>query len=388
MSQKAQCLFLLREYKKSVETWTFLLELDPTNAMARAKKKDTEKMLTKLRFEEAIHVPEMKLTQSIIDLIDEQDPVGLASYNGPKLSASLSDINMNFIKSLVSHFKDKKKIHEKYAMQIMFHALQIFSCQESLLKISFPTNAQMTICGDVHGQFDDLVNIFNLFGWPTWNSENDEGHYYLFNGDFVDRGPQSIEVILLLLSLKSLFPKSFFMARGNHESTHCNKIYGFEKEVLSKYGEDMFRLFEQVFHSIPLCHVIQERIFVTHGGLPPNPRVSLDEIKKIDRYHDPSAQGDSLMHHLLWADPREEPGAGPSARGTSISFGPDITESFLSFNRLDVLVRSHEYQEEGYKISQGGKCITIFSAPCYMNGTNKGAVINVSSDGSMKFQQF
>ena len=116
----------------------------------------------------------------------------------------------------------------------------------------------MSICGDIHGQYLDFLNIFEKFGAPSMS------HYYLFNGDFVDRGPASIPCILTLLCLKILYPTTFFMARGNHESSQINKLYGFYKDLTVKYSEDdnTFTFFQQLFDTLPLCHVIQDKIFV------------------------------------------------------------------------------------------------------------------------------
>lgn len=117
----------------------------------------------------------------------------------------------------------------------------------------------MTLCGDIHGQFLDLVNIFELYGFPSTS------HYYLFNGDFVDRGPASIPCILTLFALKCLFPDTFFMARGNHESFHINKLYGFETDIRSVYPEDdnTYLFFQNAFEALPLCHVVQDKLFVS-----------------------------------------------------------------------------------------------------------------------------
>lgn len=134
------------------------------------------------------------------------------------------------------------------------------SPRSPLVRVDVPHNCKITICGDVHGQFLDLINIFEINGWPS------KSHYYLFNGDFVDRGPFSVETILTLLSLKCAFPSSFFMNRGNHETSTMNKIYGFEAELTKKYSSypELFGLFQDLFNSLPLCHVIQSEIFVSY----------------------------------------------------------------------------------------------------------------------------
>jgi serine/threonine-protein phosphatase 5 len=135
-------------------------------------------------------------------------------------------------------------------------------------------------------------------GWP-----NEENHY-LFNGDFVDRGSFSFEVVTTLFSMKCLFPNSFHLIRGNHETDDMNKMYGFEGEVKAKHSEIMYKAFSEVFCALPLCSVINKKIFVTHGGLFTRDDVKLDEIRTIDRFCQPKDSND-LMSELLWSDPKE-----------------------------------------------------------------------------------
>ena len=130
-----------------------------------------------------------------------------------------------------------------------------------LLNFQVPEEKKFTICGDIHGQYYDLLNIFEQNGKPS------EENPYLFNGDFVDRGSFSVECIFVLLSYKLLYPNHFFMSRGNHESENMNKMYGFEGEVKAKYSPNMVDLFTEVYNWLPLSHCINERVLVMHGGL-------------------------------------------------------------------------------------------------------------------------
>ncbi|KAG1468455.1 hypothetical protein G6F56_003821 [Rhizopus delemar] len=251
----------------------------------------------------------------------------------------------------------------------------------SLIDIKIPLDGHMTVCGDVHGQFYDFINIFEMNGYP------DEKHTYLFNGDFVDRGSFSVEVILTLFAYKCLYPNNLYLARGNHETDNMNKVYGFEGEVKAKFSEMMFKLFSETFNALPLAHVIGEKIFVTHGGLFSRDNVTLDEIRKIDRSGQPGSDG--LMCELLWSDPQPEMGRGTSKRGVGIQFGPDVTKNFLDTNGLDMIIRSHEVKEEGYVIEHDGKCVTVFSAPNYCDTVgNKGALINITPDLKMDYVTF
>ncbi|WAR19748.1 PPP5-like protein [Mya arenaria] len=192
-----------------------------------------------------------------------------------------------------------------------------------------------TVCGDIHGQYYDLLNIFKINGMPS-----ESNPYCIFT----------------LFSLKLLYPNHFFMARGNHESFTMNQMYGFEGEVKHKYTQKMAELFTEVFNWLPLCHCINEKILVMHGGLFKDETVTLDDIRKCDRNHQPPEQG--VMCDLLWSDPQPQCGVSESKRGTGTQFGPDITKRFLQRNKLDYVIRSHEVKAQGYEVAHDGKCIT------------------------------
>ena len=144
-----------------------------------------------------------------------------------------------------------------------------------------PDGTHFTVCGDVHGQFFDMCNIFDLNGPPS--AENP----YLFNGDFVDRGSYSTEVIMTLLAYKCMDPSCVHLVRGNHETAAMNKMYGFDGEVKAKYSVKLADLFQEVFQYLPLAVVLGEKVFVVHGGLFSRDGVTLDDLRKIDRFHEP-----------------------------------------------------------------------------------------------------
>ena len=193
------------------------------------------------------------------------------------------------------------------------------------------------------------------------------------------RGSFSVETIFTLFGFKLLFPDHFFLSRGNHESDVMNKMYGFEGEVRSMYSAKMAELFTEIFNYLPLCHLINGKIFICHGGLFSEDGVTLDKIRKVNRNKQPPDEG--IMCDLLWSDPQEYPGRSPSKRGVGIQFGPDVTERFLQENNLLYVIRSHEVKPEGYESHHGGKCWTIFSAPNYCDTIgNKGAFITITGD--------
>ncbi|GBB84911.1 hypothetical protein RclHR1_01150015 [Rhizophagus clarus] len=301
-------------------------------------------------------------------------------YDGPKFDDNI--ITKKFIEEMMEHFKNKKKIHKKYAYQIILEFRKMMLETPTLVDINIPQNSRLTICGDIHGQFYDLINIFKINGVPS------ETNMYLFNGDFIDRGLYGFEVILTLFAYKWLYPKSFYLTRGNHEHITIAETYGFEKEVNTKYSETMFEYFAETFETLPLANLINKKILVVHGGLS-NRDITLDDIKNIYRFTN-YIPANSLMEHLLWSDPRKKHGCDVGKRGgIGIGFGPDVTENFLNRNNLDLLIRSHEAKKEGYEIEHNGKCITIFSAPNYLGiYNNKGAMINIASDLKLTYKTF
>lgn len=250
------------------------------------------------------------------------------SYDGPHLAAEPSATKPDFLVALMDRFKRGKLLHRKYVIQILLAMKHTFASLPSLLRISLPDtpDAHITVCGDTHGQFYDVCNIFALNGLPS------ETNPYLFNGDFVDRGSFSFEVVLTLFAMKLVFPGHVHLLRGNHESKNMNKIYGFEGEVKHKYDDTVMQLFTEVFNWLPLSAVIEDKVLVVHGGLFTDENVTLADIEKIDRNREPPESG--LMSDLMWSDPQPFPGRGPSKRGIGLSFGPDVTKAFLAHNNL------------------------------------------------------
>lgn len=196
------------------------------------------------------------------------------------------------------------------------------------------------------------MELFRLNGTPS------EKHWYLFNGDFVDRGSWSTEIALLLYANKWLRPNAFFLNRGNHETDDMNKVYGFEGECKAKYNERIFKLFSESFSALPLATLIGEKYFVLHGGLFSDDNVTLDDIRKLNRHKQKQPGQAGLMMEMLWTDPQTEPGRGPSKRGVGMQFGPDVTKRFCEKNGLEAIIRSHEVRMEGYEEEHDGKCIT------------------------------
>ncbi|DBA02948.1 TPA: hypothetical protein N0F65_005975 [Lagenidium giganteum] len=370
----------LGHHKKAVKDFRLVVRMKPQDKDARTKLKLCEKIIKEAAFAAAIQ-SERNLPLS--ETIDVNAIVVDPSYDGPHLPEDPLTTSASFITLLMERFKRGKLLHRKYVIQILLEMKKMLSSLPSLLRLSLPdtADAHFTVCGDTHGQFYDVCNIFSLNGMPS------ETNPYLFNGDFVDRGSFSFEVVMTLFVMKLVFPNHVHLLRGNHESKNMNKIYGFEGEVKHKYDDTVMQLFTEVFNWLPLAAVIENKVVVVHGGLFSEENVTLDDIEKIDRNHEPPESG--LMSDLMWSDPQPFPGRGPSKRGIGLSFGPDVTKAFLAHNNLELLVRSHEVKDEGYLVEHDGKCITVFSAPNYCDQMgNKGAFIRFEKDMKPKFTQF
>jgi serine/threonine-protein phosphatase PP1 catalytic subunit len=239
--------------------------------------------------------------------------------------------------------------------------------------------APIKICGDIHGQFYDLLRLFEYGGFPPESN-------YLFLGDYVDRGKQSMETICLLLAYKIKFPENFFLLRGNHECASINRIYGFYDECKRRYNIKLWKAFTECFNAMPVSALIDDKILCMHGGLSPE-LINVDQIRKLPRPTDVPDSG--LLCDLLWSDPDEdnEKGWRPNDRGVSYIFGPDVVEKFLALHNLDLICRAHQVVQDGYKFFASRGLVTIFSAPNYCNEfDNAGAMMSVDETLMCSFQ--
>ncbi|XP_012258338.1 serine/threonine-protein phosphatase 5 [Athalia rosae] len=365
--RRAAAHMSLGKFKQALKDYETVTKARPKDKDAKTKFTECNKIVKKLAFEKAISVEENK--KNVADTINLDDMAIEDEYTGPKLEDN--KVTLQFMEDLIAWYTKQNKLHRKYAYKILLDIKTWFMAQPSLVDITIPDDNKFTICGDIHGQYYDLLNIFEINGLPS------ETNPYLFNGDFVDRGSFSVECIFTLFGFKLLYPNHFFMSRGNHESATMNQMYGFDGEVKAKYSAQMAELFTEVYNWLPLAHCLNNRVLVMHGGLFSRDDVTLAEIREIDRNRQPPEEG--LMCELLWSDPQPQPGRAPSKRGVGVQFGPDVTQKFLELNNLDYIVRSHEVKDNGYEIAHDGKCITVFSAPNYCDTmNNRGAYIKLN----------
>jgi serine/threonine-protein phosphatase 5 len=353
----------LGRYREAMSDFGAVLKVHPRDKLARQKYQSCVKEVKRIAFELAIATDDEKLT---VEEVDWQSCAVPSGYDGPELAMPLT---RESVTAMVEWFRSERVLAKRYAHMLVQSAYRYFVEQPTLVSIELDDSDEkeaklrhLHVCGDVHGQFYDVLNLFDnrsgeLTGAPS------EKNAILFNGDFVDRGSFSCEVILTFLAYKLLYPRHFFMSRGNHESVSMTRMYGFEGECKHKYGPKCYQMFVELFRVLPLAHLINRRVLVVHGGLFSRDDVTLDDIAAVDRVCEPPDAG--VMAELLWSDPQPQLGRWPSKRGVAISFGPDVTADFCQRNDLALVVRSHEVKEQGYELHHNRQCITVFSAPNY-----------------------
>uniref|UniRef100_A0A8C4IAA3 Serine/threonine-protein phosphatase n=1 Tax=Dicentrarchus labrax TaxID=13489 RepID=A0A8C4IAA3_DICLA len=328
------------------------------------------------------------------------------SYTGPRLSFPLSVSDTN---TLLGAFKEQQTLHARYVLQLLYETKKLLKQMPNIIHLSTSYTKEITICGDLHGRLDDLLLIFYKNGLPSAETP------YVFNGDFVDRGKKSVEVVMLLFAYLLLYPDYMHLNRGNHEDHIMNLRYGFTKEVMLKYkthGREILQLFQDVFSLLPVATVIDGKILIVHGGI--SDQTDLDFLSTIERHKVSGSKHvlqvpflDSLssvpppsppQHErewkqivdILWSDPKTQEGCSANTfRGGGCYFGPDITQRLLLQHGLQLLIRSHECKQEGYELCHGGQVITIFSASNYYEeGSNRGAYIKVGRELVPRFYQY
>jgi serine/threonine-protein phosphatase PP1 catalytic subunit len=255
-------------------------------------------------------------------------------------------------------------LKEEEIKMLIDKSLIIIKDQKMLVELEAP----LRVCGDIHGQYYDLLRIFEHCGYPGDNN-------FLFLGDYVDRGKQSLETICLLLAYKIKFPNKVYLLRGNHESSVTNRIYGFYDECKRRYNVRLWRNFTELFNYLPVAALIDEKILCMHGGLSPDLR-NINSISEISRPTDIPDSG--LLCDLLWSDPDKEVlEFDENDRGVSVVFGEKIVNEFNRRNDLDLIIRAHQVVDDGYEFFAQRQLITIFSAPNYCGEFDNSAGIMI-----------
>uniref|UniRef100_A0A0D9WCP8 Serine/threonine-protein phosphatase n=1 Tax=Leersia perrieri TaxID=77586 RepID=A0A0D9WCP8_9ORYZ len=266
--------------------------------------------------------------------------------------------------------------------ELCYAAEQIFMQEPTVLQLKAP----IKVFGDLHGQFGDLMRLFDEYGYPS--TAGDITYIdYLFLGDYVDRGQHSLETITLLLALKIEYPENVHLIRGNHEAADINALFGFRLECIERMGESdgiwAWTRFNQLFNYLPLAAMIEKKIICMHGGI----GRSINTIEQIEKLERPITMdvGSIILMDLLWSDPTENDsveGLRPNARGPGlVTFGPDRVTEFCKRNRLQLIIRAHECVMDGFERFAHGQLITLFSATNYCGTANNAGAILVVGRG-------
>lgn len=284
---------------------------------------------------------------------------------------------MSNIELILEHIKNNRKIEESELTILFKKSIDIFYQEGTLLDLSSP----ISVCGDVHGQFYDVLNLFKIGGKPPQTK-------YLFLGDYVDRGRNSLETLVLLLVYKNMYPDRIYLLRGNHECRKINALYGFYQELVERYGHvGPWKLCNDVFDYLPLAAIIDDKYYCVHGGLSPYIKL-VDEVAMFERIYE--IPDDGPVADMCWSDPDEENRVCwcNNQRGAGKIFGKRPVEEFCQNNMLKCVIRAHQLQMNGYRYIFDDKLITVWSAPNYMYRSNNQAAIMSIGEGEPKFTKF
>ncbi|EPQ53729.1 serine/threonine protein phosphatase 2B [Gloeophyllum trabeum ATCC 11539] len=289
---------------------------------------------------------------------------------------------------LKNHFYREGRLTEEQALWILEKGTALLRAEPNVLSVDAP----ITVCGDIHGQYYDLMKLFEVGGNPADTR-------YLFLGDYVDRGYFSIECVLYLWSLKIWYPDTLFLLRGNHECRHLTDYFTFKLECKHKYSEKIYDACMESFCALPLAAIMNKQFLCIHGGLSPELQ-TIDDLRSIDRFREPPTHG--LMCDILWSDPVEDFGQEKTTdsfvhnhvRGCSYFFTYQAACQFLERNNLLSIIRAHEAQDAGYRMYRKTRTtgfpsvMTIFSAPNYLDVYNNKAAVLKYESNVMNIRQF
>lgn len=258
------------------------LKLCPEDKVLTEQLSEASKLLAQQKFAAAIAVSSGVRLSTSIDLdsytIDR-------NYEGPVYDGTPDCLSPEFFSKFLDYLtaKPENRLPKKCILHLALDIINSYKTQPNVVEIDVPmedSNESITVVGDVHGQFYDLVAMFKRYGWPS------ASHRYIFNGDFVDRGSFSVEVITSLYLAKLIWPSGMYLTRGNHESRRTTKLYGFEGEMKIKASSTIYQVYCESFDCLPLAHCINKRIFVVHGGLSAKTGVTIKHINALDRFRD------------------------------------------------------------------------------------------------------
>ncbi|UCC20802.1 MAG: metallophosphoesterase [Promethearchaeota archaeon] len=269
----------------------------------------------------------------------------------------------SFLPDLINHPQKISKLKWENISKIIEKSKAILKEENLLLKLKVKGNYdEVYVIGDIHGNLKSLMDLIAL-------TKKTNPKFVIFLGDIVDRGPMQFECLLIVLTLKILFPLKYFILRGNHETLEMNQYYGFFQDFISRFNDQSkFNEILKVYNLLPIGAVVNESILCLHGGIPQD----FDILKKLESYKckdfnsivDSIAQG---VFQIMWNDPKQGlQGFSDSFRGSGIKFfGNDVFEDFLTHNNLKYLIRAHECFPEGFRWFFNKKLLSLFSSANY-----------------------
>jgi diadenosine tetraphosphatase ApaH/serine/threonine PP2A family protein phosphatase len=277
---------------------------------------------------------------------------------------------------------DSGPVPERIVRSVILRLMGVLSCETNVLVLSAPIN----ICGDIHGQFDDLLYIFQQAGAMLRNDiVAFHKQHFLFMGDYVDRGYHSLNTFLFLACLKLEFPGNIFLLRGNHESRQTSNRYGFAHEIVLNYGHSgLWGLCNDAFDLLPVAAICGDQVFCVHGGLSPK-LLTVGGISRLRREVELPENGP--LADLCWSDPENVEYWRQNARGAGYLFGRNEVRKFNYLNRFAFICRSHQLAQEGFVkhfCDEHGTygLITVWSAPNYTyRANNKATIMKYSFSG-------
>eukprot|EP00922_Rhytidocystis_sp_ex-Travisia-forbesii_P021008 GHVS01030828.1.p1 GENE.GHVS01030828.1~~GHVS01030828.1.p1 ORF type:complete len:269 (+),score=28.75 GHVS01030828.1:84-890(+) len=251
------------------------------------------------------------------------------------------------------HHTPPQILSETHLKQVCSQVKQLLIQENNVQPISSP----VTICGDVHGQFYDLLELFSCAGEIPQQQ-------YIFLGDYVDRGHNSVETLEYLLLLKLKYPDKIILLRGNHESRQITTVYGFYDECMRKYGNaNPWRYCTDLFDYLALAALIDNAIFCVHGGLSPELQLA-DQLRLMNRIQEIPHAGP--FGDIVWSDPDDIESWAANPRGAGWLFGGRVAQEFNHLNDFELIARAHQLAMEGYKyMFKECSLITVWSAPNY-----------------------
>ncbi len=272
-------------------------------------------------------------------------------------------VDSSYLQNLIKNPENISSLNFDDISPILIEVKKIFKKENLLLELDIKDTEEIYVIGDIHGNLKSLLKIIELI------NKNRKPKFVIFLGDIVDRGLKQLECLIIVLILKILEPKTFFLLKGNHETLEMNQAYGFFSEFVHRFKNiEKFNKVLNIYNSLPICALINNRILCLHGGIPEDINIlrKMKDLKQEDINNSVLKSIKQGIFQIMWNDPKAEVSVFiNSYRGPGIKFfGNKVFDRFMKENNLDYLIRAHECFE-GYKWFFNNKLLSIFSSANY-----------------------